>query len=670
MLIAHAQSPSPSTPTGNTTPSKSILTPEEIAVIARAATTHWYASSPVPPELSRDFTDIITDFTFIPYRAKSDLAKLYGPGKDVIALLQADWQAAFQHGSLYLFKKESVSFPTHIQLSNGEAVELSIRKNEQPDNAMPWFLSYVPQVERLHLLRDQPASGQSPTNPASSAQHGAAPRETNQLGSAAGAVAEPAPNALDANASAGTSQAVSRTFAAEPGATASTAEAAAVAAATNANTPLPPALTDKLALMKSSEDYQTGQVPLDIMEELASYPGTFESFVWIPQRWSEKLEASAGHRLDIPQLLDRDWHVALNAGAIRYYEEKVLFPVSILRKDGFTPIEVAFKRDRMQARPDAKPWVVNYVDDFPRQRNFAGKSLSKWAHISNWHELLEHLADMALPEAWGFEGDTQPYSILSSYLTYTFYRLQTEGKVLERRELGIAAFNTGLVDRTYEPIYACFSPSTLEQPWRFEAFCKAGSRQWGKQLVNAFNPLPKRATYFSRKEDLLFDSDLPLRRDIDHILLDNISRLPKEFLAEEMRGSQDALDTLEEAYAATDPEERQNAFSELREIIEDDIRVKRRLINRLDDAIELAQKRVEWNFKTAVPAFYPTRNTMSLLLPLDLTNDDRPDVALVVELMDSGVYIGQTILTMQMAYNNARLICRPDSDWLNTSIRA
>ena len=43
---------------------------------------------------------------------------------------------------------------------------------------------------------------------------------------------------------------------------------------------------------------------------------------------------------------------------------------------------------------------------------------------------------------------------------------------------------------------------------------------------------------------------------------------------------------------------------------------------------------------------------MSLLLPLDLTDNERPDVALVVELVESGAYIGQTILTMEMAYNN------------------
>ena len=141
------------------------------------------------------------------------------------------------------------------------------------------------------------------------------------------------------------------------------------------------------------------------------------------------------------------------------------------------------------------------------------------------------------------------------------------------------------------------------------------------------------------------------------------------FLAEELRGADDAIEALDKTMHAEDDTSRRAAYDELREAVEDNVKIKRRLINRLDDAIELAQKRVEWNFKTAVPAFYPTKNTMSLLLPLDLTENEQPDVALVVELMESGAYIGQTILTMKMAYNNARLICRPDSDWLNTSLR-
>ena len=93
----------------------------------------------------------------------------------------------------------------------------------------------------------------------------------------------------------------------------------------------------------------------------------------------------------------------------------------------------------------------------------------------------------------------------------------------------------------------------------------------------------------------------------------------------------------------------------------------RRLRWRLSDAVELARKRVRWNYKTAIPSYYPRANAMSLLLPLCLLDDEHADAALVVQLMPSGNYQGQTILTMQQAYTNARLICRPDSDWLSTA---
>lgn len=41
-------------------------------------------------------------------------------------------------------------------------------------------------------------------------------------------------------------------------------------------------------------------------------------------------------------------------------------------------------------------------------------------------------------------------------------------------------------------------------------------------------------------------------------------------------------------------------------------------------------------------------------------------MALVVELQSSGNYLGQTILTLPMAYIDARLVCRPGSEWLDT----
>lgn len=647
---------------GASTDMHDLLTAADRAVIEAAAEADWYRKAPVSETLRAQFSPDFLSFVFIPPQARQRLTQLFGTESNTFALIAADWACALVADALYLHDERSVSFATHVPLANGHAVEVSIAKSKRPDG-LPWYLSYVPQVERLRLRRDVAQQGA-----AAMASPAASTTGSSSASGAAHAVSTDAPAGdlaveVTASGAVAAGQVAEAVSAAEPVARA-TSEGASVGS-------LPPMRPEALEAMRASEDYQLGPVPEALWAEVANAGGVFTDLVWISQRWLEKLRSAAKVPIDVYALLNHDWAEALRTHTVRSYEGKLLFPVSILRADGTTLVEVALKRDRAPEKPGAKPWFVCYVDDFAKQRVVAGRALTDWAYLGNMTELLDTLAAIALPERWSFDDEQNEHArpILRSYLTYTFYRLQAEGKVLENRAQGIAAFNTGLVDRTYEPLYACFSPSSLGEPWRFEAFCKAGSRQWGKKLVAAFNPLPRRPQYFKRKEDLLFDTDRELRRDADHILLDNINRLPRDFLLEEMRSSAEAPAVIERAYTSHDPGERILAFDELKEMIEDDPRIKRRLINRLDDAIELAQKRVDWNFKTAVPAFYPTKNTMSLLLPLDLTEDDRPDVALVVELMESGAYIGQTILTMRMAYNNARLICRPDSDWLNTSLK-
>ena len=108
-------------------------------------------------------------------------------------------------------------------------------------------------------------------------------------------------------------------------------------------------------------------------------------------------------------------------------------------------------------------------------------------------------------------------------------------------------------------------------------------------------------------------------------------------------------------------------FARLKNIIRDNSRLFMRIQNRLKDSIELARKRVRWNYKTAVPSYFPKRDSMSLMLPLALQDESRPDVALVVELTRSGSYQGQTILTLPQAYIDARLMCRITGDWLTPS---
>ena len=81
-------------------------------------------------------------------------------------------------------------------------------------------------------------------------------------------------------------------------------------------------------------------------------------------------------------------------------------------------------------------------------------------------------------------------------------------------------------------------------------------------------------------------------------------------------------------------------------------------------AVEKLYAKIRRNYKLAVPHWH--NGHIQLLLPLCLTNPTRADLALLVERLDEQkCYLGKTILTIDMAYKDARLICRPDSDWLN-----
>ena len=62
--------------------------------------------------------------------------------------------------------------------------------------------------------------------------------------------------------------------------------------------------------------------------------------------------------------------------------------------------------------------------------------------------------------------------------------------------------------------------------------------------------------------------------------------------------------------------------------------------------------------------YYPKKDKMCVFLPLCLVKDNEVDVALVVEKTPSGRYQGSTIYELSWAYKCARLVCRPDSDWL------
>lgn len=257
---------------------------------------------------------------------------------------------------------------------------------------------------------------------------------------------------------------------------------------------------------------------------------------------------------------------------------------------------------------------------------FFQQELFKFSIFPKYQSCIDDLAtNLADPEEWDFSDDKRKsHSILKNYLEHIFRKLRAENKICFTANNEYCCFNTGLVTKNLEEIFAFFFKNKNQgegvPPYVFKCFCKKSD---GALLRTFKSSLPKIADFFQKPEDLLFNPNCELIPDIDHIIQDNLSRFPAA-----MQGSGDA---------------------EIR--------------RRLEGAIDEARKKVRTNYKTAVPQFYGNR--IQLLLPLCLTpNSPNPDLALVVHKIENNTYTTRTCLTLKMAYNNARLIVKPQSTWL------
>lgn len=243
--------------------------------------------------------------------------------------------------------------------------------------------------------------------------------------------------------------------------------------------------------------------------------------------------------------------------------------------------------------------------------------LFDFAWFMDFHTKIEELKNLAMPEDWDYKSNplgTNP--ILENYIKHTYKKLDQEGKILIQGDYSV--FNTGLVTSFQEEIFALFQKNrrTDSQPWFF-----IGWRKHSERDLMKFSSLPDVANYFNNPSDLLYDTNIELRLNINHIIDDNLSRFPASY--QQMDKYQ--IGTI------------------------------------LQGTIEDAKRRIRRNYKTAVPQYY--NGKIQLLLPLCLTSKANADLALVVE-KENGVYRASTCLTLDMAINNARLIAKPDNEWL------
>lgn len=227
----------------------------------------------------------------------------------------------------------------------------------------------------------------------------------------------------------------------------------------------------------------------------------------------------------------------------------------------------------------------------------------------NWKKYTDKLAEIAAPENWS-NNTYKNNGILTNYILNTYGKLSSEKKIIIAQDY--ALFNTGLFTKYYEPIYAYQSGVDIQFLTSYE-------------LSNLGIPeRPERANYFEKPELLLFDWHFPIDVQYRHILEDekNRDRLPQELL---------------------------NSNN---------------LVTIMNGAIDTMKKKVSSNYKLAIPQYYDGK--IQLLLPLCLQDDNKPDVAIVVTKKEH-CYQGHTCLSLDMAYNNARLIAKPAHNWLSAN---
>lgn len=294
---------------------------------------------------------------------------------------------------------------------------------------------------------------------------------------------------------------------------------------------------------------------------------------------------------------------------------------------------------------------------------FGSISFKNYAEANSFIIALE--GSLLPGETWKFRSsaadDYRPkteFDILQSYLQYVFEKLLDDhadpasknyGKIVFSANKKYALFNSGLLNRFAQDIYIVgevygmnrdrFTLSNLKiAPSKVELI-----REYGFTSA-ALTPYPEVVAFFQHLDDIIYDPtieiDLSAER-LSHIIEDGArrNRFSEKYTAIYKRGDLPAItSTLESA---------------------------------IKNALQIAKR----NYKYVVPQYRSAHGSeqgkIQFLMPvyLDRQYGEKPDFALVlnIEIMPDGTkyYTPETILELPWAYNNARVICKPEDTWLD-----
>jgi hypothetical protein len=263
----------------------------------------------------------------------------------------------------------------------------------------------------------------------------------------------------------------------------------------------------------------------------------------------------------------------------------------------------------------------------------------------DWDEPYKLVARQTLDgiDAWAFHQDRfkakhsgSAVPKLKNYLNYTFKRLLEIERLQPGRFFVHSAdgewvtFNSGLQNLHAVDLLAVFQrykarPEAAERvypDWVFKGCYTPTDRKYRDHFGTKVADI---AWYSLDSKDFIFDVTYTLERDV----FDHLFERAKERAG--LPGQSDEV-----------------------------------VRNYLRGALENLLPKIKRNYKIAIPVYYVEERRMQLLLPFSSAGNSNEMSAFLVERDDATrTYHLKTIFDLDQAYFSARLITRPDKDWLN-----
>lgn len=274
-----------------------------------------------------------------------------------------------------------------------------------------------------------------------------------------------------------------------------------------------------------------------------------------------------------------------------------------------------------------------------REQFYVGRMV--FDNLEECNLFLDNLKGKIIPEPWEYKrkkDDRFRNPILKSYLEFELDRLFYEqdslnypDRIIFNEDHSKVLFNTNLINKFGHDLIIVGTLFEISNKLFIGELEISPSKMNLKKMGFDSSKDPMPPMFFKDINEIIFHCDWEIDQNMtkyEHIIEARIERFPEKY----------------------------------HDLTPDDLGL------RLDNAINLAKRIAQRNYKFIVPMYYPTENRIQLLMPiyLETSYSSHPDFALVLTPHpNEELYTPETILGLDEVYQDARLIAKPEESWLN-----